>query len=65
MLEALVAQRLAQGMPDPRERLVARIPWGRLGTPEELAGTYVWLASDLAAYVTGQTVVVDGGWQVG
>jgi NAD(P)-dependent dehydrogenase (short-subunit alcohol dehydrogenase family) len=65
MMERLVAVRLAQGLPDPRERLVARIPWGRLGTPEELAGAYVWLASDLASYVTGQTIVVDGGWQVG
>jgi NAD(P)-dependent dehydrogenase (short-subunit alcohol dehydrogenase family) len=65
MLEALVAQRLAQGMPDPRERLLARLPTGRLGTPEEVAGTYVYLASDLSAYVTGQTILVDGGWQVG
>lgn len=65
MMEVLVARRRAEGRPDPRERLVARIPMGRLGTPEELADTYVWLASDLAAYVTGQTIVVDGGWQVG
>lgn len=65
MMERLVETRLAQGLPDPRERLLARIPWGRMGTPEELAGAYVWLASPLAGYVTGQTVVVDGGWQVG
>ena len=65
MLDKLVADRLAMGLPDPRERLRARIPLGRLGTPEELAGTYVWLASALSAYVTGQTIAVDGGWQVG
>ena len=65
MMEALVRTRLAQGQPDPRERLLARIPMGRMGTPEELAGTYVWLASPLSGYVTGQTIVVDGGWQVG
>jgi len=65
MIEKLVENRLAEGLPDPRERLRARIPMGRLGTPQELAGTYVWLASDLARYVTGQTIVVDGGWQVG
>ncbi len=65
MMEKLVADRLAMGLPDPRERLRLRIPLGRLGTPEELAGTYVWLASSLSAYVTGQTIVVDGGWQVG
>lgn len=65
MLEKLVRDRLAMGLPDPRERLRARIPLGRLGLPAELAGTYVWLASRLSAYVTGQTIVVDGGWQVG
>ena len=65
MMETLVRIRLAQGQPDPRERLLARIPMGRMGTPEELAGTYVWLASPLSGYVTGQTIVVDGGWQVG
>ncbi len=65
MIEKLVATRLADGLPDPRERLLARIPMGRMGTPQELAGTYVWLASDLASYVTGQTIIVDGGWQVG
>jgi NAD(P)-dependent dehydrogenase (short-subunit alcohol dehydrogenase family) len=60
-----VADRLAMGLPDPRERLIARIPWGRMGAPEELAGTYVFLASRLSDYLTGQTIVVDGGWQVG
>lgn len=65
MMDKLVADRLAMGLPDPRERLLSRIPLGRMGTPEELAGTYVWLASPLATYVTGQTIVVDGGWQVG
>lgn len=65
MLVKLVSDRLAMGLADPRERLRARIPLGRLGTPEELAGTYVWLASPLSAYVTGQTIAVDGGWNVG
>ncbi len=46
-------------------RLLARIPSGRLASPAEVADTYVWLASDLAAYVTGQSILVDGGWQVG
>jgi NAD(P)-dependent dehydrogenase (short-subunit alcohol dehydrogenase family) len=52
------------GMADPRERLLSRIPLGRLGTPEEVANAYVFLASPLASYITGQTIVVDGGWQV-
>lgn len=65
MMDKLVADRLAMGMADPRDRLLNRIPLGRLGRPEEVTGAYVWLASPLATYVTGQTIVVDGGWQVG
>ena len=42
-------------------RLIAHIPLGRLGRPEEVASTMLFLASDAAAYVTGQTIVVDGG----
>lgn len=38
-----------------------RLVLGRLGDPEELAATVVWLASDAAGYVTGQTIAVDGG----
>jgi NAD(P)-dependent dehydrogenase (short-subunit alcohol dehydrogenase family) len=36
-------------------------PFGRLGTPEDVAGTVAFLASDDAAYVTGQEIVVSGG----
>ncbi len=39
----------------------ARIPLGRFGTPEEMAGVALFLASPLAGYVTGQTIVADGG----
>lgn len=38
-----------------------RVPAGRAGDPRELAATLVWLVSDAAGYVTGQTIVVDGG----
>ena len=38
-----------------------RIVLGRIGDPAELAATAVWLASPAAGYVTGQTIVVDGG----
>lgn len=60
----LVATKLTKVTTDHPERLaasIARIPEGRLGTPEDMAGTAIFLASPLASYVTGHTVVVDGG----
>jgi NAD(P)-dependent dehydrogenase (short-subunit alcohol dehydrogenase family) len=68
MMRELVAERsrLTGAPVDEVERaLVARTALGRAASPEEVADTYVWLASDLATYVTGQSVVVDGGWLVG
>jgi len=44
--------------------LVSRIPVGHLGRMDDLAGTFVYLASDLCQYTTGQSFTVDGGWQV-
>jgi len=41
--------------------IASRVPLGRLGTAEDIAGAMLFLASDLAAYITGQTIVVDGG----
>lgn len=46
---------------DQRQRLVAGIPGGRLGTPEDVAAAVLFLASGEAAYVTGQTLHVNGG----
>lgn len=43
-------------------RLAARIPMGRFGSPEELAGTAIYLLSNASSYVTGQLIYVDGGW---
>jgi len=39
-----------------------RIPLGRVGTPEDIAGPAVFLASDMARYITGVTLPVDGGY---
>jgi glucose 1-dehydrogenase len=43
------------------DALLANIPLGRLGTPEDVAGLVAFLASDDAAYITGSTFVIDGG----
>ena len=45
-----------------RTGFIARQAMGRLGTPEEIAGLAVYLGSDEAQFITGQAVVIDGGW---
>lgn len=44
------------------EEILSRIPAGRWGTPEDIAGAAIFLASDAAAYIHGFTLAVDGGW---
>lgn len=50
---------------EERAQFVADVPLGRLGDPQEVADAYVYLASGLSSYLTGQHLVVDGGWSVG
>lgn len=47
--------------PERRQAAIDSISLGRLGTPGDMAGTALYLVSPLAAYVTGQTLIVDGG----
>ncbi|TFH84856.1 2-dehydro-3-deoxy-D-gluconate 5-dehydrogenase KduD [Billgrantia azerbaijanica] len=48
--------------PERRAELLGRIPAGRFGEPEDLAGAVVFLCSDAARYVHGHALAVDGGW---
>jgi len=47
--------------PDVFKSLVSRIPLGRLGSPQDIAPAVLFLASEGASYITGQTVFVEGG----
>ncbi|MBP9106803.1 MAG: SDR family oxidoreductase, partial [Gemmatimonadaceae bacterium] len=47
--------------PEARATMSQQIPLERLGTPEDIANVVTFLASDRAAYITGQVLVVDGG----
>ena len=47
-----------------REAVIAAIPMGRVGRPEDVAGSVAYLISDAAAYITGQVLGVDGGFRM-
>jgi 2-deoxy-D-gluconate 3-dehydrogenase len=44
------------------EEILSRIPMERWGTPEDMSGAVIFLASSASDYVTGHTLAVDGGW---
>jgi 3-oxoacyl-[acyl-carrier protein] reductase len=61
-----VMTRMLAGVPEPiREKIVAQVPVGRIARPEEIAAVHAFLASDDAAFITGQVFFVDGGMSVG
>lgn len=48
--------------PEFVERLAQKSPMGRIGKPDEIAGAVAFLLSDASSYITGQNLIVDGGW---
>ena len=63
-IEGDMVDRMVKGRPDPGKamsKLHAQIPLGRLGQPQEVANTVVWLLSDASSFTTGSEVLVDGG----
>ena len=59
---AFPSPRVRGSQPEFIERLNGKVPMGRMGEPEELKGLVVLLASDAGNYITGQNILVDGGW---
>lgn len=55
-------ERFTHGDPAAEEQLLATEPVGRLGTPDEIATSVLWLSSPASSFVTGQAIAVDGGF---
>jgi 3-oxoacyl-[acyl-carrier protein] reductase len=61
-----VATEILSAMPEKvLQGMMGHTPLGRMGQPRDIAEAYVWLASDAASWITGQTLGVDGGLVVG
>jgi NAD(P)-dependent dehydrogenase (short-subunit alcohol dehydrogenase family) len=59
---AMSDQMVAEGQGDALKAMEKSIPMGRVGRPEEIATAVLWLCSEAASYVTGQSISVDGGF---
>jgi NAD(P)-dependent dehydrogenase (short-subunit alcohol dehydrogenase family) len=62
VIRTAMVERFTGGSAEAEEQLVSQEPMGRMGTPEEVASAVLWLCSDGAGFVTGHSLVVDGGW---
>ena len=57
-----LTERIIEQQPSLRDEWIARIPLGRIATPDDLSGVVSFLASDASSYLTAQTIVIDGGY---
>lgn len=61
-IQTPMIDRFAGADPAAKDALANNAPMARMGRPEEIAETVLWLCSDAASFVTGQAIAVDGGW---
>ncbi|KTC77253.1 Levodione reductase [Legionella bozemanae] len=61
IIETPMMDRFTEGTNEGRQRVIAQEPVGRMGKPEEIAETVIWLCSDAGAFTVGAAIVVDGG----
>ncbi len=61
IIDTEMMDRFTGGTPEGRDRVIAQEPIGRMGRPDEIAATVVWLCSDAASVVTGHALIADGG----
>jgi glucose 1-dehydrogenase len=61
VVDAGVSAQIFRDVPERRKAMEDVIPLGSLGRPEQVADAVAWLLSDAAEYVTGSTLIVDGG----
>lgn len=62
LVETPITQRMREMEPGFDEKRANFVPMGRISSPEEIAQAVVWLSSGAASYVTGTSMLVDGGW---
>ena len=61
IIDTAMIERFSGGTPKGRAAMTAQEPIGRMGTPDEIAATVVWLCSEAPAFLLGHALVVDGG----
>ena len=65
IIDTSMIQRFSGYTPEGRQAMISQEPVGRMGKPKEIAAAVIWLCSDAASFVTGHTMVIDGGQTMG